>query len=196
MIQVNCRGDRKRFPVCLPREAMRVGLICLNAGSAVFIAGKVCNGRMPLPLQGWIGLIARLLDDGQAFDVDFDGFGAAGIDFAPDFDDGVRSDLYAHETVVVDFSADGTGAVGESISFMTLFVGDFAFQVEILVVDRIFQDLGNGGIGLSLVRADILGLCGIHGTHDAGGTDQDGKTRNTEGGGDEFLDHGVSFLFD
>ena len=44
---------------------------------------------------------------------------------------------------------------------MTLFVGDFAFQVEILVVDRIFQDLGNGGIGLSLVRADILGLCGI-----------------------------------
>ena len=128
MIQVNCRGDRKRFPVCLPREAMRVGLICLNAGSAVFVAGKVCNGRMPLPLQGWIGLIARLLDDGQAFDVDFDGFGAAGIDFAPDFDDGVRSDLYAHETVVVDFSADGTGAVGESISFMTLFVGDFAFQ--------------------------------------------------------------------
>lgn len=73
---------------------MRVGLICLNAGSAVFVAGKVCNGRMPRRYQGWIGLIARLLDDGQAFDVDFERvWWRLDIDFAPDFDDGVRSDL-------------------------------------------------------------------------------------------------------
>ncbi|WP_288638030.1 hypothetical protein [uncultured Oxalobacter sp.] len=51
-------GEQETIPGVYAREATRVGLICLNAGSAVFIAKRVCNGRMPLPLQAWIDLIA------------------------------------------------------------------------------------------------------------------------------------------
>ena len=107
-----------------------------------------------------------LLDDGDALDVDFRRTHQIFVDFALDFDPGVRVDALAGEVFVVNFGRDRAGAVTELV-FVAGYAGnDLAAQGNIGIIDRIFQDVGDVVVRCGLVGADILRIGCTGGTHD------------------------------